>query len=267
MSVASTDLWNLIPGGREVDPNALASAIGRQVEIGDLDFRTRLLIRDSLDALARYWGGERVSRWLDGSEHGAAIRRIWQEDLGRPGFPSLAWRVMDPTTPDIISQFLRELGARLRVPTRVFIGGSAALIMPGLLTRRTDDIDVVDELPESLRGEFGLLDDLATRHGLRLAHFQSHYLPAGWQARTHSLGKFRELEAHLVDPYDVALSKLFSSRSKDLDDLRYVGSRLDKDEFRRRLLQSGSALRAEPKLGAAAETNWYILYGEPLPAS
>src|SRR4051812_16240610 len=54
MSVASTDLCSLMPGGRQVDPAARAAAIERQVEYGDLDFRTRLLIRDSLDALAGF---------------------------------------------------------------------------------------------------------------------------------------------------------------------------------------------------------------------
>jgi hypothetical protein len=255
-----------MPGGRQVDPAALASAIVRQVESGDLDFRTRLLIRDSLEALAGYWGENRLSTWLDRSATGEQIRRIRQEDLGAPGFPSLRWRVMDPTRAETILEFLEELGAKAPAPARLFIGGSAALIVPRMLVRSTDDIDVVDELPPALRGEHALLNDLASRYGLRLAHFQSHYLPHGWQSRVRSLGKFGALETFLLDPYDVCVSKLFSQRTKDLDDLRHLKPQLEKHRLLRHLQDHAHALRAEEKLLHAAEMNWRILFSEPLPS-
>jgi hypothetical protein len=265
MTVASNNLWALIPGGREVDPVALLAAIEHQVASGDLDFRTRLLIRDSLNAVERYWGARRVEQWLDRCDGRETIRRIRDEPLGEAGFPSLAWRVMEPTRTESIFEFLEELGGRLRAPARVYIGGSVALIVPQLLSRSTDDIDVVDELPPSVRQEHALLDELTRRYGLRLAHFQSHYLPSGWQARTRSLGRFGELEAHLVDPYDVCLSKLFSSRAKDLDDLRHLKQQLDKAQLTRLLLSAAAPLRTTEKSRAAAELNWRVLYGEPLP--
>ena len=265
MSVATSDLWNLIPGGRQVDPTARAAAIERQVASGDLDFRTRLLIRDSLDALAAYWGDARFSEWLDRSTAGSEIRQIRQADLGEPGFPSLKWRVMNPTRGETIVEFLEELGARAPGPARVFIGGSAALILPRMLTRSTDDIDLVDEVPPSLRTEHALLNDLSARYGLRLAHFQSHYLPDAWQSRVHSLGKLGQLEAFLLDPYDVCLSKLFSRRTKDLDDLRHLKPQLDKAKLAGGLTYAKSLL-SEDKLREAAEMNWRILYSESLPA-
>ena len=265
MSTAESDLWNLIPGGRQVDPAALTSAIVRQIDLGDLDFRTRLLIRDSLDALAAYWGEERLDRWIAGTSDEQSIRRIWSEDLGQPGFPSLMKRVTQPTTADTILKFLRDLGGRLRTPAGLQIRGSTALILPGLLSRMTEDIDVVDELPAAIRNEHALLADLSTEYGIALTHFQSHYIPDGWQLRLKSLGPFRDLEVFLLDPYDVCLSKLFSSRSKDLSDLRHLGSQLEKDTFRQRLLSSGNRLRGEEKLRKAAEHNWYVLHGEPLP--
>ena len=266
MSLAASNLWDLIPGGRQVDPAALAAAIARQVESGDLDFRTRLLIRDSLDALAGYWGETRLSEWLDRVAAGSAIRQIWrQQDLGEPGFPSLRWRVRDPTRAETILEFLGELGARVSTPAQVFIGGSAALIIPRMLVRSTDDIDVVDELPPSLRGAHDVLNDLENRYGLRLAHFQSHYLPQGWQSRVRSLGKFGDLETYLLDPYDVCLSKLFSQRTKDLDDLRHLKPQLDKAKLARDLMAHAGSLRGEEKLRKAADANWRILYDEPLP--
>jgi hypothetical protein len=265
MTAVTSELWSLIPGGRQVDPARLAAAIVKQIESRDLDFRTRLLIRDGLNALAHYWGADRLATWVERSGVRNEIERIRREQLGDPGFPSLAWRVMDTTTPQAILDFLRELGARLQSPARICIGGSTALIVPGLLSRMTDDIDVVDELPAAIRGEHAVLDDLARRYGIRLAHFQSHYIPDGWESRLYSLGKFRELEAHLLDPYDVCVGKLFSSRTKDLDDLRHLRDRLDKELLRQRLLTAGARLRREEKLQKAAEHNWYVLYGEPLP--
>jgi hypothetical protein len=265
MTTVASELWSLIPGGRQVDPTKLATAVVKQIDSGDLDFRTRLLIRDSLNALASHWGGDRLSAWIDGTGRREQIERIRREELGEPGFPSLAWRVMATTSPQTILQFLRELGARVRGPVRIEIGGSTALIMPGLLSRMTDDIDVVDELPAAIRGEHAVLEDLTKRYGIRLAHFQSHYLPDGWDDRLHSLGKFREIEAFLVDPYDVCVSKLFSHRSKDLDDLRHLRGQLDKDVLRQRLVRAGARLRREERLHEAAETNWYVLFGEALP--
>ncbi len=66
------------------------------------------------------------------------------------------------------------------------------------------------------------MNGLVERYGLRLAHFQSHYLPDGWQRRVESFGVFGELAVFLVDPVDIAVGKLFSRRDKDLDDVRML---------------------------------------------
>lgn len=55
MAVAKPDLWALTTTWQpQVDPGDLAAAIGRQVVRTDLEFRTRLLIRDSLVALTKH---------------------------------------------------------------------------------------------------------------------------------------------------------------------------------------------------------------------
>ncbi len=69
----------------------------------------------------------------------------------------------------------------------------------------------------------------------------------------------------MIDPYDVCVSKLFSVRTKDLDDLRHLKHQLDKTALARRLVAFGGALRGEERLRAAAEFNWRVLFGEPLP--
>ena len=71
----------------------------------------------------------------------------------------------------------------------------------------------------------------------------------------------------LVDSCDVFVSKLFGARIKDLGDLRHLARRLDKKKIESRLLSSAGGLRANAELAKDAETNWYVLYGEPLPTA
>ncbi len=79
-------------------------------------------------------------------------------------------------------------------------------------------------------------------------------------------GPVREARRFLVDVYDVLLSKLFSDRNKDLDDLRAAALRVDKQTLESRLRRCGGPLLGEPQLAQSAWRNWYIVYGEPLPA-
>jgi hypothetical protein len=262
------ELWDLIDGTPQVDPTALAAAIERQVESGDLDYRTRLLIRDSADALESFWGKERFAEWIQRSPLGSQIQQIRtsQFDPGETrGFPTLRRRLMDATRKERITDFFKEIGSSIQKPVILQIGGSIALIFPGYLSRRTDDIDVVDEVPEEIRTQHRLLDSLKDRFGLSIAHFQSHYLPSGWQGRLHYAGTFNKVEVYLVDFYDVVLGKFFSAREKDRDDLRTLRAQIDKTELTARLLSSGQTLRADAKLAANAEFNWKYIFDEPLP--
>jgi len=265
MPVAEQDLWSLTAGQPEIDPDRLAAAIERQAMRDGLDFRTRLLIRDGVDALARRWGPQRLETWLAATPVRERIVRIREEELGPAGFPSLARRLMEQTRPETVLQFLRELGAHVRRPVRIDVGGSASLMLLGKLSRHTEDIDLVDEVPGELREQHDLLDQLSRRYGLRLAHFQSHYLPTGWERRVQSLGRFGNLEVHLVDAYDVFLGKLFSGREKDRDDLRVLATELDRAALEARFRRDTATLRGEPALLKAATLNWYVLYGDSLP--
>lgn len=265
MVTQTRDLWSLVLDQFEVDPNELAEAIEEQVGQQPLDFRTRLLIRDSVAALTKYWGTRRVAEWLTRSPVRKQIDKVCQEDLGPAGFPYLEKQVMEPTRPEAIQKFLRELAEHIHRPTRLMIGGSGSLILMGYLSRRTQDIDVVDEIPQEIRRQESFLDQLMERHRLQLAHFQSHYLPSGWDQRVHSLEPFGQLQVYLVDVYDVFLSKLFSARDKDRDDLRFLQPQLDKETLVRKLRETTAGFRSEENLRKRAESNWYILYGESLP--
>jgi hypothetical protein len=266
MSATIDELWNLTRGGQPIDAEELASAIEAQAAEDFPDYRTRLLIRDSLDALAARWGRDRLMEWLTWSPRQDHLRRLWHSDLGPAGFPSLTRRIMDATRPETVLRFFRDLGSRIDRPARLDVGGSISLILAGVLSRQTEDIDVVDEVPAEIRTRYDLLDQLVTRYGLNLAHFQSHYLPSAWSNRVRSLGRFEKLDVFLVDVYDVLLSKLFSTREKDLDDLVTVAPRVGKEVLESRLRQSAGPLLGEPQLAEAARRNWYVLYGDPLPA-
>jgi hypothetical protein len=264
-----SDLWTLTRCYPCIDPNRLAGAIEAAFAADErLDFRTRLLIRDSVTALEHHWGRSRFARWLRGSAVRQQIEEIQREDLGEVGFPSLEARIMSSTDPDRVKMFLHDLGSRLSDAVRLEVGGSMALILTGYLARGTEDIDAVDEVPAAIRQLPPQdLDALMKRYGLKLAHFQAHYLPKGWKNRLRYLDEFGRLRVYLVDVYDVFLSKLFSAREKDRDDLVVLAEQLKKDAIVNHLRSSAGELNAEPALHGHAARNWAILYnGEPLPS-
>lgn len=268
MAQAVSSLWDLVGNNSRIDAASLACAIEEAASQAD-DFRTCLLIRDSVEAIQSLWGKERAGKWLNSSPFGTLIQDICtsisNEAQGEHGFPSLKRRIVDATKPETILRFLRELSEDLHSPTRLIIGGSIALILSGHLLRKTDDVDVVDEVPEALRTRHQLLAELEDDYGLKLTHFQSHYLPEGWDGRIHSVGTFGALQVFAVDAYDIFMTKLFSVRRKDREDLRSLLSHLDRVMIEERLRTSTAAFKTEAKLWEAAEKNWYVLFGQKLP--
>ncbi len=259
------DLWKLVWGKPSVDARSLAEAVEAAAAQPDLDHRTRLLIRDAVEALEGFWGRQRLLDWLRRSRTRPLMEAIREEDFGEVGFPSLQERIVDATDPDTIRAYLRELATHVHRPVRLVIGGAIALILEGFLSRSTEDVDVVDEVPAELREQHALLDELRKSYSLRLTHFQSHFLPSGWGNRLHSLEPMGRLQAALVDVYDVFLGKLFSARRKDRDDLRLLLPALDAEILEARLKETCGSFLADPALRAKAEQNWYVLTGRALP--
>ena len=259
------DLWELVWCKPEIDPRRLAEAVEQTAVRPGLDYRTRMLIHDSADALESHWGAARWDEWLARSGSRERIEAIRHEEFDKVGFTTLRESLMDRTEPESIRQYLREIGTGLRTVVEVSIGGSVALILTERLSRATDDIDLVDEVPEAIRTQHRLLDRLLAFYKLRLTHFQSHFLPTGWKERRHGLEPFGNLRAYLVDELDVVLSKLFSGRAKDLHDVRLLLPGIDRARLLERLASSCGALLGEADLRANAEHNWYILTGEKLP--
>jgi hypothetical protein len=266
MATQVRDLWSLTLGRPQIDPNDLADAVAQQATEEHLDYRTRLLIHESVEALQVYWGPERLSRWLQNCPHREEIEAIWRHSFEETGFPSLRRRLMEKTRPETIRQFLAELGFAVRSPLRIYIAGSVALMLPGYLERRTEDIDLIDEVPKVLRENHSLLHQLEARYGLHLGHVQRHYFPPGWDVRAHSYEVFNHLQVFLVDVYDVFLSKLFSVRDKDKDDMRLLVPQLSKEMLVERFKTTCEAFLAAPRLVEIATQNWQLLFGEGLPS-
>src|SRR5262249_15896891 len=113
MSVLATDLWSLTRGCPEVDPGDLAAAGQEEAGPEGLDYRTGLLIRDSVEALRKYWGEKRFATWLEFCPARKRIEAIRNEYFERPGF-SIEERLVDKTDPEVIRQYLRELGTKVQ---------------------------------------------------------------------------------------------------------------------------------------------------------
>ncbi|MFT3882291.1 MAG: DUF6036 family nucleotidyltransferase [Gemmatales bacterium] len=212
----------------------------------------------------RRWGEHRLNQWLSHSPVQQQLNSILKDTFDRIGFPTLEKRVMEFTTQQDIEAMFRAIGSHVRSPLKMAIGGSTALILPGLLARQTEDVDVVDEVPKSLRDDHAFMHSLKEKFGLVLAHFQSHYLPTHWENRTHWHGEYGELTVVLVDPIDVFLSKLFSIRSKDYTDMKVLIQQLDRTLILDRLKRNCQSLLTDESLKERATNNWYILTGDRL---
>jgi len=208
-------LWELTSAQTGVDPIRLKEIV-EKLDLEGTDARTREL----------YWASRRALSGLSTSE---------------TPFPSLSTRMKTPLKKSTIEQYLREMGVRLQESTPLIIGGSSALILQDLLSRHTEDVDVVDEVPA-----------------------KNHYLPDGWDQRLHSRGSYGRLEVFLVDPVDIFVGKLFSRREKDLDDLRVLGPILDRAAIDSRICSSTSLLSDEARRELAGD-NYYIVFGDQLP--
>ena len=264
-STAEDRLWSLVQWQPYVDANELLDAVNVLAPQKPEDFRTRVLLRDSYKALRGRWGESLLRQRLSGSA-ASALAVILSEDLGDRGFATLEQRLMESLDPKKILRFLRELGEASDKPFALYVGGSCALILAGHLRRGTEDIDIVDEIPSFARKDHALLHRLADEFDLKLSHFQSHFLPRTWKERLHSLGSFGNAQVYLVDVYDIFVGKLFSKRVKDFKDLQVLEPHLNREVLADRIRYHAAPLADDARMREAAEHNWYVLFGEALPA-
>ncbi|MEM6562340.1 MAG: DUF6036 family nucleotidyltransferase [Planctomycetota bacterium] len=250
------DMWELALNRYcDIDRREVQQAIWRTLarpEEDENEYRTALLLHDTAEVMRR---------------KGWPLREDFpnprsDEDPDEVGFPSLRSRIVDVVTPQMLNDLFRDLGQAVHRPCTLDVGGSSALILRDLLRRETEDIDVVDELPEVVRTEYAVLDNLARTYKIRLTHFGSHYLPDGFRSRLSGYRSFRRVQVRLVDTYDVLAGKLFSKRSKDKRDLLLLREKVSLDALRERVMFNTDQLRKVPGLAEVAEGNWYVLTGE-----
>jgi hypothetical protein len=237
-------LWALIDPPW-IDPAALRAAVESVPAAPDR--RTATLLEEARQALRGY------------------DRRITTPPPG-VRFPYLWNALMEPTDPKKVQQLLRELGETLSSTHTLRIGDSIVLIWRGILSRHTQDLDSVDDVPEPV-WQAAWDRDIERRYGLKLTAFQSHFLPEGWQGRLRDQGMYGNLHVQLVDPLDILTSKLFSRRNRDLDDLRVITARWSEREvavWRTHVLSHSRSLRTDPELERTAQRNWRILQGSDL---
>ncbi len=262
-------LWNLL-ARPTIDPATFARAIETVVAEPDLDWRTLQLVKEGWDALEESIEPGLLNDYLlarTSSQIAEAVRA--RSEDARNGhcdvkFPSLKERLMPDLSPTTIRQFLRELGSAIVHPATITIGGAASPILRRLLSRATDTVDVVDEVPAEIRAEREILQELSVRYGLHMTHIQSHYLPRDWESRTTDFGTFGKIQVRLVDALDIIAGKVYSARPKDLDDFRALSLNLNKQELRQRVLQGSSSLISSDQNRRQAVKNWYIVYGDDL---
>ena len=213
---------------------------------------------DPTGARAGSRNGWRPAPWV------REVREILDEDLGEPGFSTIRRRLVDSIDSTQLGQIFDLLGRGIHGRVEIHIAGSIPTLIKGLTARPTDDIDLVDEVPEEIRRQRDVLRKIETDFGLKLGHVQSHYLPAHWRDRRQWFGDFGGLRVYLVDEYDIFVSKLSSKKEKHQSDLRVLALKLDKDTARHRLLTDGRAFLDDPKLRPQIEENWRFIFQEPL---
>jgi hypothetical protein len=122
---------------------------------------------------------------------------------------------------------LTRLGSTLREPASLTLGGSAALLLTGMLDRLTDDGDVVESSVD-----FGRLLDAVravevaeqTPSGWLNTSIQAytHVLPDDFRTRLVRLPPLQRLDVSVLSRSDVILMKVYAHRPRDLQDLLAV---------------------------------------------
>lgn len=234
----------------DLDPRRLAAALHDQCREGLDDPRTLQLAYECRQAL-QSWN--------------VLLPAVPQAPEPPGKFTGLQRRIGLVTTAENVLGFLRELSLKLTTNTKIVIGGSSALILDRLLQRVTQDVDLVDEIPQALRDLRSEMSRAETIYGLHLAHFQSHYLPHGWESRLVSMPPLRKLEVWRVASLDVYVGKLFSRREKDGRDLVALQTAFPQELVKEHLLATCDRLLVDPELRSQLEDNWYVLYGVDFP--
>ena len=147
--------------------------------------------------------------------------------------------------PEPWNSFLTDLDHAISTPIVLHcLGGFAINLIYGL-PRQTADIDVCEVAPNSAKTEVigiaGHGGPLHRKHGVYLQIVTMASLPENYEARLKEVfsGSFRKLLLRVLEPHDLALSKLGRNSDVDIDDVKYLGltAPLDLDLLRARYFE------------------------------
>ena len=114
------------------------------------------------------------------------------------------------------------------------LGGFAINLIYGL-PRPTADLDMCEVAPSDTKTDVltraGEGSSLHTKHGVCLTVVKMASLPYYYQERLNEpfRGAFRQLQLLVLDPYDLALSKLRRNSEVDIEDVKYLGTSVPLD--------------------------------------
>ena len=164
---------------------------------------------------------------------------------------------MPSATPELPSpwrEFLLEVDALLQEPVEVHcLGGFVVTLLYGL-TRTTSDVDYIEISPagadQTLQGIAGPDSHLHKKFGLYFQHVTVASLPESYDERLIEPfpNRFQMLRLLVVEPHDLALSKLSRNAPIDQADVEYLARTvpLSADLLRQRYEQE---LRPGPLMG------------------
>lgn len=156
-----------------------------------------------------------------------------------------AERPARPAIPEPWFTFLREVDAALEGPAELHCaGGFAVLVLTGG-PRVTGDVDVIEVLPGQAAGSLeriaGKESEIAARHRLQV-HFapvvKSSDTPSDYAPRLLDVTppRFHRLRIKLLEPHDLALTKLSRNLWRDREDVRLMVEQglIDRDVLEKR---------------------------------
>ena len=123
----------------------------------------------------------------------------------------------------MIQEFLARLGSRYPKQATLYLLGGSALILLGS-SRDTLDIDYVGN--DIQKDDFQILiEEIATELELETEPVPIERfipLPEGNEQRKIHIGQFGNVNAYIIDPYSIALSKVDRGFETDLEDLIFL---------------------------------------------
>jgi hypothetical protein len=123
----------------------------------------------------------------------------------------------------MIQEFLARLGSRYPKQATLYLLGGSALILLGS-SRDTLDIDYVGN--DMQKDDFQILiEEIAAELELETEPVPIERfipLPEGNEQRKIHIGQFGNVNAYIIDPYSIALSKVDRGFETDLEDLIFL---------------------------------------------